>query len=175
MTLKSASGSRLISVAVEKQLAAAGNYGANDVLSESASAGTSWVFTDSAHIAGGAAKIIRALLSTEVATQTFGARLYLYTIAPTCNLNDNVANDGPNVADKEEFIGVITFGNQAIGLGGGTLPFSEAILAQPLPFICATADKDIYGVLVTEDAFTDESATQKVVVKLWMEQDNTGY
>jgi len=75
-----------------------------DVLSESASAGTDWDFEF-----GGQGKIIDAVMSIGTTALTAETSLHCFSKAPTCNLNDNVANTSPLDADIPYFLGAIEF------------------------------------------------------------------
>ncbi len=158
-------------VSVTKACAAAGDYAAEDVLSESAAAGTAWTFAAVARENGASGYVVKAHVICETTALTPRLRLFLFNAAPTCNLNDNVANDALVHADEANYVGYIDF--PAMNDVGGD---SEAIATPstsgnlPLAFTCATAADDLIGVLVTRDAITGETATDDYIIKLTVEQ-----
>lgn len=165
---------KTVEVSVTKALAAAGDYAADDVLSESASAGTPWNFANVMDARGGSGKIVKAVALLETTALTPGLTLFLFHTVPTSVLNDNVANTAVLHADEANFVGRITFPAMA-DLGTGD---SEAVVTPsldtgnlPLSFVCATADVDLYGVVVTRDAITGETATDDLIIKLTIERD----
>ncbi len=161
---------QLVSVSVTKALAAAGDYGAEDVMSESASAGTAWTFSNVSNVKGGTGYITKAQAICETTGLTPRLTLYLFSATPTCALNDNVANTSVLHADVDNCIGKIDF-NSLEDLGGD----SESIATPgtygniPLAIECATDSTAIYGVLVTRDAITGEVATMDMTVILTFE------
>lgn len=170
----------LVSVSVTKAIAAAGDYAAEDVLSESTSVGTAWTFADVALVKGEALSIVKAQAICEVTGLTPRLTLYLFTVTPTCAMNDNVANTALLHADIANYIGKIDFPSLE-DLGGD----SEAIATPstygnlPLEFNCASTDTDIYGVIITRDAIAGEVAGMDVTITLTVERANnplwTGY
>ena len=174
MTLYSQNNSRVSQVTVTKALAAAGNYAGADVLSEDASSGTSWNFAKVVPSNGGSGRIVKAVALLETTALTPGITLFLFNATPTCQLNDNAANTAVLHADEAGFVGRITFPAMS-DLGTGD---SEAIVTPslttgnlPLDFICASGDQDLYGVVVTRDAVTGESAGDDLIIKLLIHQD----
>jgi hypothetical protein len=158
-------------VSVTKACAAAGNYDAEDVISESAAAGTVWTFAAIFRANNTGGYVTKAKVSCETTALTPRLRLYLYNAAPTCNLNDNVANDGVLNADIAKSLGYIDF--PALADVGGN---SEAVCTPsttgnlPMWVDAASAADDLIGVLVTRDAITEETATDDYTVSLTLEQ-----
>jgi len=163
--------SRLRTVSTTKACAAAGNYDAEDVISQSATEGTAWTFTNVVDREGQSGVIVMAEVLCETTALTHKLSLYLYNATPTCVLNDNVANTGVLHADAAKYIGRIDF-PALEDLGGD----SEAVATPstygnlPLAFVTATASRSIYGVLVTRDAITGETATDDYIIRLTVEQ-----
>ncbi len=164
----------LTTVSVTKALAAAANYAAEDVLSESASAGTAWTFSSVVRRNGDSGTIVKAVALLETTALTPGLALFLFSGTPTSALNDNVANTAVLHADEANYVGRITFPAMA-DLGTGD---SEAIVTPslatgnlPLAFNCADADTALYGIVVTRDAITGETATDDLIIKLTIERD----
>jgi len=158
-------------VSVTKALAATTNYTAEDVLSESASAGTVWTFAAITRANGGSGYIVKAHVICETTAQTPRLTFYLFTAAPTCNLNDNAANTALVSADLANYVGKIDFPAME-DLGGD----SEAIASPstygnlPLAFTCADNADDLLGVLVTRDAIAGETAGDDYTIRLTVEQ-----
>ena len=164
----------LKTVSVTKALAAAGNYDAGDVMSESASAGTAWTFSAIAREDNGSGHIIKAIAFCQTTALTPSLTLFLFHTLPTCELNDNAANTAVLWADKDNFIGSIDF-RAMEDLGTG---ISQAIAVAdsgdtnnlPLAFDTAAAADDLFGVVVTRDAITGESAGMNLMISLTAEQ-----
>ncbi len=160
-----------VTISVTKAVAAAGNYDAEDVISEHATTGTSWLFAAIARANGASGLIIKAQLICETTALTPRCTLFLFTAAPTSMLNDNVANTALLHADLANYVGKIDFPAME-DLGGD----SEAVATPsttgnlPLSFTCAAGADDLYGVLVTRDAITGETATDDWVIRLTAEQ-----
>lgn len=154
-----------------KELAAAGNYAANDVLSEDAAAGTAWTFSDIVGADGGKGYITKVQAICEETAPVMRTTLYLFKATPTCNLNDNVANTAVLAADRSNFVGKVDL-PALESLGGcaeaGATPSTTGNL--PLAFSCASNANDLYGVLVTRDAETNEVADMEMTVRITVEQ-----
>lgn len=160
-------------ISATKSLVAAGNYGGDDVLSESASAGTVWTFSGASLQPGGMGEIVKAVLVAETTALVVALDLFLYNAAPTCNLNDNVVSDQVLWADRAAFLGKITFPALAADVAGAAA-VSQAVpqtAASNIPFTYVTgAAKDIYGVLTSPVAFTNEAAGEDIIIKLMVER-----
>ena len=132
-------------------------YTAEDVVSESASAGTSWVFDAVVPQNGGSGTIVGAILQDDDTGHTQIMKLYLYNVVPTSVLNDNLAHTGPLAADADNFVGMVTF-PALVDEGGFSHARAQwgAASAIPLPFV-TDADDAIYGVLTTA-GYTPTSA-----------------
>lgn len=164
----------IVEVSVTKALAAAGDYAAADVLSENATTGTAWNFANVVGHNGGKGTIVKAVALLETTNLTPGLTLLLFNVVPTSVLNDNVANTAVLHADEAKYVGRITLPSMA-DLGTGD---SEAVATPslatgnlPLTFICAAADRDLYGIVVTRDAITGEAATEDLIIKLTVKED----
>jgi len=166
-------GKRLVPVTTTKALESAVAYSIGDVLSETdtASAGTDWDFDAVGKVNGGTGYIVRANAICETTAVTPRLTLFLFNVAPTCELDDNAANTALLHADLANYIGKIDFpAMEDIGTGDSesmATPSSYGNL--PLAFNCASADDALYGVLVTRDAFTN-TATNDMTIKLVCEQ-----
>ena len=166
-------GKRLVRVSVTKALTAAAAYDAEDVMSESATEVTSWLFAAIAKVDGGTGYIVKAQAISEITAITPRLTLYLFNTTPTSALNDNVANTALLHADLANYVGKIDF--PAMEDVGGD---SEAVATPstygnlPLAFQCrntATVADDLIGVLVTRDAVT-QGAGNDMTITLVVEQ-----
>ena len=161
---------RLEKVAVEvidtQNLAAAGDYAAEDVLSGNATAGTPYRFKD----VGKSGVIEKAIAFCSVTALAPRLTLYLFNRLPTGVLNDNVANTNPTVTDHPAYEGKIDFLAME-DLGGG----SESVVSMgtygnlPLPYY--SPDGVLYGVAVTRDAITGEAVGMVLSFKLQVRRD----
>lgn len=160
-------------VPVEKAIAAAGDYAAEDVISESAAAGTVWTFSGIARANGAYGYIVKAVATWQTTALTPRLVLYLFTVQPSigAQLNDNLANNSPLFSDRNAYVGPISFPAME-DLGG----MSEAIATPsttgnlPLAFKCDPNSDDLLGILVTRDAITAEVATNRLLITLIAEQ-----
>lgn len=161
---------KLVSTTVA--IAATTNYAAEDVLSNSASVGTYWTFSDVASEVGGSGTIISAVCICQTTNVSHRVTLYLYHTAPTSNLNDNAANTAPAWADRAGYLGEINF--PALNDRGGAtktqvMPGEGGM---PLPFQCAEASAAIYGILITEEAITSEVAGASYIISLLIDHNS---
>lgn len=160
-------------VRITQAVAAAGSYGVNDVLCDNASTGNEWNFAEVVGENGGRGYITQAQITCETTAQAHRLTLFLFKEIPTSELDDNVTNTGPSDADRGFYIGKIDFpAMESLGAGNsdtiaaGSSPTSGI----PFAFACATADVDLYGILVTRDAFTNQTAADDYVITLTVEQ-----
>ncbi len=160
-------------VSVTKALAAAGDYAAEDVLSESASAGTVWLFSAVVPSNGDRGKIVKAVALSETTALTPKLTLYLFNATPTgAVFNDNVANTSVLNANISQYVGQVDFPAMS-DLGGD----SESVVTPslttgnlPLAFEAASGANDLIGILVTQDAISGEVATDDMTIKLTIEK-----
>jgi len=159
----------VIEVRVTK-IIAGGTEDANDVLSESTSAGADWDFGGVVDYNGVAGEIIGALAISESESVVPSLTLFLFNAAPTgCNLNDDAPNTAPDSTDLANVIGSINFpAMESIGttdsmaVATPNTPNSHL----PLPFKCALDSRTIYGVLATRTAFTQTAGDDMTMVLL---------
>jgi len=157
-------------VTAYKILAAAGDYGAEDVISESASIGTPFVFENMARKEGGTGEIIKAQVFCSKTGLIPRITLYLFSKIPTTNLLDNVANAAPSVADYPTCEGQLDFpGLEDLGGGSMTVITPSTIGNVPLPYKCIGTS--LYGIAVTRDAITGEAVGMSLNFKLQIRQD----
>lgn len=160
----------VVSVMATKPLTAAGDYNAEDVLSESAVYGTPYIFTGMAKKDGGSGEIQKAIAFCSVTALTPRITLYLFNQRPTSNLLDNVANAAPSVTDHPSFEGQIDF-TALEDLGGGS---SSVVTANtsgnlPLPYKCHGTS--LFGIAVLRDAVTGEAKGMLLSFKLQARRD----
>lgn len=167
-------GRERVTVSVTKALAAAGNYAADDVLSESASTGTAWTFSSVVRDNGDSGSIVKAIALLETTALTPGLTLFLFSATPTSALDDNAANTAVLHADEASFVGRITFPAMAdLGTGDSEAVVTPSLAAGnlPLAFNAAAGDSALYGIVVTRDGITGETATDELIIKLTVERD----
>ena len=164
---------RIKIVSVTKALVAASAYAAADVLSESATngVGTAWTFSAIASGNGRSGEVTKAHVISETTALTPRLVLYLFTAAPTCELDDNAANTALLHADQANYVGRIDFPAMSEnGTGDSEAIATESTFGNlPLAFTCAATADDLFGVLVTMDAFT-QVATDDMIIKLTVRQ-----
>jgi len=158
-------------VSAEKSIVAAGNYAAEDVISESVDPGTVWTFAAVARANGAYGKLVYARLEWQTTGLTALLTLYLYKATPTCNLKDNVAHDGPVWADRANYVGQVDF-DALEDMGGVSYAIATPNTPSnlPLAFKCAAAADDLLGVLVTRTGITTEVAGEDIRITLGIEQ-----
>ena len=165
----------LISVSTTKALAATGNYLAEDVLSENGATGTAWVFSNIVKANGCSGEIVKAQAISETTGLTPRLTLYLFTATPTSQLNDNAVNTALLHADLANYIGKIDFpAMEDLGGDSETLATPSTQGNLPLSFNCASNANDLYGILITRDAITNEVAGDDMTIKLTIEQSYLG-
>jgi len=166
-TLKIFAGSNIKEVSEEKALAAAGNYADEDVLSEHVTTGTAWNFDEISSLDGGVVWLHKSIITIETSDLAWILNLHLFNITPTGETNDNVANDNPVLADKEEYQGFMAF--PAMTNEGG-ISQTQVIHNPPIPLACAVGDDSIFGILSTGSAETGEAADMKCLIKLMVSE-----
>lgn len=158
-------------VSVTKALAAAGDYAAEDVMSESASAGTTWAFNGVLPNNANRGYIVKAIVLSETTGLTPRLTLYLFNAAPTSAINDNIANTAVLNADISQYIGRVDFPAME-DLGGDSESIATPSISGNLPLAFSTAAEanDLIGILVTRDAISGEVATDDMTIKLTIEK-----
>jgi hypothetical protein len=147
-------------------IAAAGDYAANDILSDSTSAGVAWLFTGLARYSGGTGTIYRANITGSVDALVPRLRLWLFNANPSgSTLNDNAAFSIA-AADRTKILGYIDFPAM---IDAGAVSYTQNITDR-LGF-AAVGSANIYGILQTLDAFTNEAASMTVTITLFAVQD----
>ena len=95
--------------------------------------------------------------------------LYLFSVLPTSNLDDNVTNTAPIFADLANFVGKIDL--PAMDNQGG---MSESMVVEgsgnlPLAFECASGRTHLIGIVVCQGNFTNEIDDDELTIKLTRE------
>lgn len=165
---------KIVPIKVTKALAAAVDYEANDVMSESATVGTAWNFPNVVGKNGASGKIVAAAINAETSALASAITLYLFKATPTSNLDDGVINTAPLEADLLKYVGKIDFPTlENLGTTGTANAFvSEADGSNlKLPFKCAAADVDLYGITVIRDAEAGEVDDENLTITLTIERD----
>lgn len=157
-------------VGVTKELAATEAYAAEDVLSESESAGAIWTFAAIAELNGASGYVTKAHAICETTNVTPRLTLFLFTATPTGELNDNSANEALTHADLANYVGKIDFpAMEDLGGDSEAVATSSTIGNLPLAFTCASNADDLIGILVTRDIVTI-TAGNEMTIRLTVEQ-----
>lgn len=142
-------------------------YAVNAVVSDSTTAPTVFTFTNAARINAGSGYIVKAAIITDQKTNVAQFRLHLFQTAPTA------VNDGTLFpflyVNKAITIGYIDF--PAMSTEDATS--STAAFAYwfgQVQYICAAANRNIYGILVTKTGFTPANA-QKIYIELGLDSN----
>ena len=158
---------RLKQVSVTKALIAASAYSAEDVVSESATntVGTSWTFSAITRGNNLGGYIVKAQVISETTNITPRLTLYLFNVVPTSELDDNAANTALLHADLAKYVGKIDFpAMEDLGGDSSALATPSTYGNLPLAFKCTTNADDLFGILVTRDAFTQTAGDDMTVI-----------
>ncbi len=153
-------------------IAAAGDYAANDIISNSATdtQGKAWKFTGLARAASLTGTIIEAKIETSVAGFVPRTRWFLFSADPTTTERDDNAAFGANgeinSADRAKFL--CRFDLPAMIDNGDQ---SWADLASINRWYQGDASGDVYAIIILLDAATNESAGMSVYPTLRVLQD----
>lgn len=119
---------------------------------------------------GGSGHIIAAELFNETENLAVQYDLLLFNATPTGDLRDNAANDNPLKGDKNKSFRKIEF-QYSVAKGSTVATTTEAtpstVGGLSKPFICAKGDTKLYGVLVTNTAYT-QTAGDVIRITLWV-------
>lgn len=134
-------------------IAAAGDYVAGDVLNQSTTVGVHWVLPSIARVIGSGGLIYKILANVSVAAMVPRLRLHLFNAVPTVLQNDNVALL-LDLDDRNKYVGYIDLPAFQTS-GSSEFAWAEADIS----WVFNTAlDRNLYMVVQTLDAFTNESA-----------------
>lgn len=126
---------------------------------------------NSGRLGGNSGYITQAALQTNKSTITAKHMLHLFNTAPAV-IADNAANTRL-WADTPGYIGFIEFPAMATGGSGSDKATAQKGMGNanmPIAYTCADEKKNLYGVLVTSEAYTPDSG-QQYSVALWSELD----
>ena len=142
-------------------------YAAGDVVANSTSSAQVLTFQNIARAAG-LGGVIQAAYLVDSAAQTLRPdfELFLFDVAPTMQ-QDNVAW-APTDSEMEKCQGVIRFPPGLFNVGNGNGIVDVGSLGKS--FRCGSTVRDLYGVLVTRNAYVPISA-EKFTVRLLVIQD----
>ena len=158
---------------ITKSLAAAGNYAAEDVLSESATAGTAWHFENIVSENGGTGKIHQVTAHCSTTALTPRIVLYPFNISPVSGqFNDNVANTAVVDGDIRNVLCPPIDLPPMRDYGGDSESWATPSTSGNLPvvFQCLNSSKDIYIIAVTKDAITGEAVGMNLTLTFWIEE-----
>ena len=145
-------------------------YGAGDVIADSASAASVLVFPRCSSDGGRGGCIRSAMLVDSSAEATkLNADLFLFNAEPESYGNDNEAF-APTDAEMLTCVAVIALdGTTAanLSIGNGNVVIQNKTIA--IPFVTALTDTSLYGVLVARNTYTPVSA-EAFRVRLGIEQ-----
>lgn len=130
-------------------------YSANDTVSNATGTATIITFSNVARENGGSGQIVKVRIMTDQSTNTSTYRLHLYHTAPTM-----ISDNSPFTllwANRTSRIGTIDLGSMRTEGTGSNAAYAQNI-TDLLEFVCASGDRNIYGILETLVAFTPASA-----------------
>ncbi len=142
-------------------IAAAGDYAAGDVLSDSTSAGVAWLFTGLARVSGGTGTIYNAEINCSVDALVPRFRLWLFNSDPSNSVRNDNAAKSIVAADRSKLIGYIDFPAM---IDIGTVSYAQN--QDSRVGFTASGSANIYGILETLDAFTNETASMTIQIRL---------
>lgn len=160
------SATYILHASASKTIAAAGNYDAGDILSESATngAGTAWEFAVMAPRDGTPGVIFMATIKCSEDSIANRFRLHLFNASPSTatEMDDNAAKTMDN-DDRGKYLGYIDFPAMA---DLGEFSFAQAV-GLNYGYVCADGAASLYGVLETLDAETNETASMVIDIDLY--------
>lgn len=131
-------------------------------------------FPNVGRLVGASGYVVKATLLTDQTTNVETFRLHLFHTPPAAIL-DNAQCSAPLYADAAKYAGTIQFVACSTEGTGATSAYSNMTPNTPssnlpLAFVCAAADRDLFGILECPLGFTPASG-QQVLIKLSVEQD----
>lgn len=146
------------------------NWEAEDVMSETETTGTAFVFRGMAKKDDGSGTIEKAQAFFSITAKTPRVTLYLFSKLPTTTLYNAKANEAPSVADHPTFEGQIDFpALEDLGGGSSSVVTPSTVGNLPLPYKCV--DGKLYGIAVSRDAVTSLAIGAILSFKLQIRQD----
>ena len=155
-------------VFASKAVAAAGNYSAGDILSESASngVGTAWEFKNIVE-SGKSGRIVSGFLTCSAGAVAVGYKLHLFKDNPSSSELDDNAALNIAAADQASYIGLLIF--EAAADRGDVASARSIITSMPIGFICK--NNILYGILEDPTGETGEVAGMTVTIYLTAETE----
>lgn len=157
---------RAIRSRASRAVAAAGNYTAGDIVSDSASngVGTAWEFTQMAPGSGFPGIIYKADITCDEDSVTASYRLHLFSASPSTatELDDNAAKTFDN-DDRANYLGAITFPAM---VDEGEMSRAQ-IEGLTFGYWCGQSGTSLYGVLEDLSGETNETAGMTITMTLW--------
>ncbi len=156
-------------VKVKGTLAAAGNYAAEDVLCWTVTSANAlaWRFPNAVKHKGGSAAIVKASLALGITAQVPRITWYLFSAEPTSERGDNLVNVAPSLADLDFYIDKITLpASDDLGGMSTTTATPNTTGNLPLSFTCGGNSRDLYVMVVLQDAFENETPNQVIHMKM---------
>lgn len=146
-------------------------YASGDVVNESDSAGTNFIFDACSRINGGSGVITRAVLA-DGANQTLKGDFELWVFSTNITADNDNSGFTPTDSDLENLIAVIPLdykyvGDNASGASGNCVHDSKQT---HIVFVCAGGDDALYGVLVVRNSYIPVSA-ETFNISLFIAQD----
>ena len=151
--------------------ASIGAYTALDVVNDDdcSTTATAWNFANIVRANGRSGTIINATLFSESENITPRFTLRLYNASPASELTDNSPSSNV-LADRLLYVGQIDFPSTeslcTTSDAAITLASPSTVGGLPQAFTCASADVDLYGILLTRDAFTQTNTDDITIVLL---------
>lgn len=147
-------------------------YTDEDVISEDGSSGTAWTFSNIVPQGGGGGKIVKAVVLCDDTNIVPVLSMYLTNVTPLGVLNDNVGNTNPVYAtEADNYQGRLDWAAMQDLGGASDAVLSSADTKLPLPFVCASGDTSLYGVLVVRSAAHTPTSGAKFTVTLTVVPD----
>ena len=150
-------------------IAAAGDYAANDILSNSTTAALAmpWVFNGVARRKGGSGYITRMIGTCTATSAVARLRLWLFSQTPMASTRTDNAAFALALVDKVRLVGFIDLPAMS---SATNFVYAQNIDVK-LQFNCQPAEDTLYGILQTLDAETNEAASMAVTLELGILQD----
>lgn len=146
-------------------------YAAKDVVANKVAGASVLTFENMARVAGKGGYIVKAVMLTDQAANVARFRLHLFNAAPAAQ-QDN-ATFALLWAARTSYLGFIDVGPLAQESTGSTAAgdtLTSGEIGLPFGFMCASGDKNLYGLLENLDAFTP-AALQNFYILLSAEVD----
>jgi hypothetical protein len=148
---------------------AAGDYAANDVLSQAVSNGTGlhWVFTNAARVTGGSGWITKLRATCSVDALVPRLRVWFFDADPSTSEKDDNAAFSLTAADRALCLGYMDLPALA---DAGAVSFTQNTTDR-FRFVCADGSRNLLAIVQTLDAVTNESAGMTLDIHAPIDQD----